>query len=102
VREITLRYHPGTEKEIRPRGYIQGWSECIIVHEGLNRTGKNLTREGLIKAWEGMKDFDMQDLSSNVTFGPNKHQASEYCKFYKADVEKGIFHPVSDCIKTKE
>ncbi|MBI4619401.1 MAG: ABC transporter substrate-binding protein [Desulfobacterales bacterium] len=102
VREITLRYHPGTEKEIRPRGYIQGWSECMIVHEGLNRTGKNLAREGLIKAWEGMKDFDMQGLSSNVTFGPDKHQASEYCKFYKADVEKGIFHPISDWIKTKE
>ncbi|RJP55092.1 MAG: ABC transporter substrate-binding protein [Deltaproteobacteria bacterium] len=102
LREITLRYHPGTEKEIRPRGYIQGWSECMIVHEGLNRTGKNLTREGLIKAWEGMKDFDMQGLSSNVTFGTDKHQASEYCKFYKADVEKGIFNPVSDWIKAKE
>ena len=102
VREITLRYHPATEKEIRPRGYMQGWSECMIVHEGLKRAGKNLAREGLIKAWEGMKDFDMQGLSSNVTFGPDKHHASEYCKFYKADVGKGIFHPVSDWIKAKE
>jgi branched-chain amino acid transport system substrate-binding protein len=102
VKEVTLKYHPGTEKEIRMRSYMQGWAESMIVHEGLKRAGKNLTREGLIKAWEEMKDFDMRGLSSNVTFGPDKHQASEYCKFYKADVEKGIFHPVSDWIKAKE
>jgi len=102
VRKVTLKYNPGTEKEIRLRSYMQGFAESVIVHEGLKRAGKNLTREGLIKAWEGMKDFDMQGLSSNVTFGPDKHQASEYCKFYKADVKKGIFHPVSNWIKAKE
>lgn len=99
VKETTLKYEPGTEKKIRARGYMQGWAECVIVHEGLKRVGKNLTREGLIKAWEGMRDFDMRGLSSNVTFGPDKHQASEYCKIYKADVENEMFHPVSDWIK---
>ena len=99
VRNVTLKYQPGTENEIRPRAHMQGWNEAVIVHEGLKRAGKDLTRESLIKAWEGMKDFDMRGLSSNVTFGPDKHQCSEYCKFYKANVEKGILLPISDWIK---
>ena len=101
VREVLRKYQLDNEKETRFRGYLQGWAECVIVHEGLKRTGKNLTREGLIRAWEGMKDFDMQGISSNVTFGPDKHQASEYCKIYKADVEKKIFISVSDWIKAE-
>ena len=101
IREISLKYHPGTENKIRARGYIQGWSECIIVNEGLKIAGRDLTSKGLIKAWEGMKNFNMQGISSNVTFGPDKHQASEYCKFYKADISKGTFHPVSKWIKSE-
>lgn len=98
VKEVSLKYEPNTENKIRARGYMQGWAESIIIHEGLKRAGKNLTRRGLIKAWEGMKNFDMKGISSDVTFGPNKHQCSESCKIYKADVEKGIFKPVSDWI----
>ncbi|MDY7033704.1 MAG: ABC transporter substrate-binding protein [Thermodesulfobacteriota bacterium] len=102
LREIVFNYSPGTEGERRTRAYTQGWAECTIVNEGLKRAGKNLTREGLIKAWEGIKDLDMQGISSNVTYGPDKHQASEYCKFFKANIEKGFFVPVSDWIKAAQ
>ena len=99
MREVSIRYYPGTKKAIPSKIWVQGWAMALIIHEGLERAGKDITRNGLIKAWEGIKDFDMQGLSANATFGPNKHQCSEYCKVYKADVKNGRLVPVTDWIK---
>ena len=99
MRKICIKYKPEMKNAFETKIFTQGWTEAVIVHEGLKRAGKDLTRKGIMKGWEGMKNFNMRGLSANATFGPDKHQCSEYCKIYKADVEKGRLASVSDWIK---
>ena len=58
VREITLKYHPGTERPYRTKLYTLGWAVSVILAEGLKKAGKNLSTETLIDALESLKDFD--------------------------------------------
>ena len=99
MRKVSLKYYPDLNKKIPPKIWTQGWAEAVIVYEGIKRAGKNLTRNGVIKAWESMKNYNMKGLSANATFGPNKHQCSEHCKIYKADIPNGKLAPISDWIK---
>ena len=99
MREITLKYRPGTETPMRPKPYVQGWVEAMIITEGVRKAGKNLTNETLVEAMEGIKDFDTKGLCGLITFGPDVHKGNEYCRIYKADVGKGILDPITDWIK---
>lgn len=99
MRRITLKYHEKKEMVIRYRQYNQGWSQAVIMVEGLKRAGKNLTRSGLVKAIESIKDFDMGNIMASVTYGPDKHQGTDYCKMYKADIENQKFVPFTDYIR---
>jgi branched-chain amino acid transport system substrate-binding protein len=53
-------------------GYIVG----KVVVEGLKRAGKDLTREKLVSALEGMNNVDLGDFI--VTFSPTSHSGSKY------------------------
>ncbi|MEW6616037.1 MAG: ABC transporter substrate-binding protein [Thermodesulfobacteriota bacterium] len=102
MREVTLRYHPGTEKPYRPKAYTQGWGDAMIVTEGLKRAGRDLDGETFVDALESIKDLDMEGLCGPVTFGPNDHKGSRYVKMYKANVEEGLLTPISDWIKLEK
>lgn len=102
LRKITLRYFPGTEKEERPAYYTQGWACGMIMAEVLKKAGKSPTREGLVEAFESLKDFDTGGISGLVTFDPNNHKGGNYCKIYKADIEKKRLVPVTSWLKPKE
>jgi hypothetical protein len=51
-------------------------SNAKVLVEGLRRAGRNLTREGLVRARESMQRVDFGGLM--VTYGPNDHSGSEY------------------------
>jgi branched-chain amino acid transport system substrate-binding protein len=53
-------------------GYIVG----KVMVEGLKRAGKDLTREKLVSALEGMNNVDLGDFI--VTFSPTSHSGSKY------------------------
>jgi branched-chain amino acid transport system substrate-binding protein len=102
MREVTLRYHPGTEKPYRPKSYTQGWGDAEIVTEGLKRAGSDLNSESFVDALESIKNFDRRGLCGPVTFGPDDHKGSRYVRMYKANVEEGLLTPISDWIKLEK
>ena len=91
MKEITGRYDPGVKE--KPRGYTMGWTAGIILTEGMKRAGKNLNNESLVNALETLKGFDPGDMCSPITFTSSNHKGADYCRIYKADVERGILVP---------
>jgi branched-chain amino acid transport system substrate-binding protein len=75
-----------------------GYGAATTLVEGLKRTGKDLTREGLIKALETFKDYDNGVLSP-VTWGPNLRAGGTSIQMGKA--EKGVWLPFGSWRKSK-
>ncbi len=66
---------------------IMGFSSAWTMVEVLKRAGKNLTREGFIKAAETMKDFDI-GLSVPQTWTPTRRDGGRsgiMCKAKKGN-----------------
>lgn len=63
---------------------LHGLTYIKTLVEGLKRTGKDLTVEGLIKAMQTIKDWD-NGGQGPVTFGPNDRQGTD-----KASVFRGV------------
>ena len=102
LREVTLKYKPGTEGKHRHRYYTVGWLMCIILHEGMKRAGRNLDGENIIEALESIKDLDTNGVSAPITYGPNDRKACDAIKFFKADVDKGLLVPMTGWKKVAE
>ena len=54
---------------------LEGFISAKVMTEGLRRAGKSLTREGLIRALEGM-DYDVGGFK--VTYSPTDHRGSRF------------------------
>ncbi|MDY7034189.1 MAG: ABC transporter substrate-binding protein [Thermodesulfobacteriota bacterium] len=96
LREITLKYHPGTEKPWRSKYYTFGWVAMSLLREGMLRAGKNLTPESCVKGLESITNFDTQGLCGPISFSPKDHKAFSSCRLYKADPPTGKLLPISD------
>lgn len=61
-----------------PESYaaMEGFVSAKVMVEGLRRAGKNLTREGLIRALEGVKRHDFGGLM--VDYSEKDHSGSEF------------------------
>jgi branched-chain amino acid transport system substrate-binding protein len=55
---------------------MEGYVNAKVLVEGLRRAGRNLTREGFIRALESMQRVDFGGIM--VTYGPNDHSGSEF------------------------
>jgi branched-chain amino acid transport system substrate-binding protein len=97
IREIFLEYNPGEKPP--PTIYQLGWYWGMIISEGLRRAGKDINGEKLIDAVETLKDFDTGGLCGPVTYTPESHKATDYCKIFKADVKKKRLVAVTDWVK---
>lgn len=71
---------------------MYGYQSASTLVEGLKRTGKDLTREKLIKTLEGFNNFD-NGILSPITWGPGKRAGGSTIKVDKAI--KGVWTPVS-------
>ena len=96
MREIILKYKPGTEKPYRSMVYTAGWVGAMTLYEGIRRAGQDLTVESLLAGLESFKDFDTKDLCGPVNFSPKNHQGLYHSKLYKADPDNGILVPITD------
>jgi branched-chain amino acid transport system substrate-binding protein len=65
---------------------LEGFVDAMVLAEGLKRAGKNLTREGLIHAIEGMHDMNM-GLGPELKLG------------YSARAHKGFDHVIPTVIR---
>jgi ABC-type branched-subunit amino acid transport system substrate-binding protein len=57
-------------------GTLEGFIAAKVMVEGLRRSGKNLTREGFVKAMESIQDYDVGGFK--VNFGPGKRSGSQF------------------------
>ena len=63
---------------------LAGAAAMILAMEGLNRAGKNLTRDSYVEAMEGVKGFTAQGLTPPITFGPNRRHGLNALRLLKA------------------
>jgi branched-chain amino acid transport system substrate-binding protein len=55
---------------------MEGFVSAKVLVEGLRRAGRNLTREGLVRALESMQRVDLGGLQ--VSYNENDHSGSEF------------------------
>jgi len=55
---------------------LEGWIAAKVLSEGLKRAGKDLTRDKLISALEGMRNVDLGDFI--IDYSGEKHAGSAY------------------------
>jgi ABC-type branched-subunit amino acid transport system substrate-binding protein len=72
---------------------LEGFLNARIIVEGLERAGRNLTREGLLKAIESIRDYELGPGMS-ITYGPNDRQGLEQVYFTR--LQGGRFEPLTD------
>lgn len=100
MREITLKYQPDTK--IQTKFYTQGWVTSLILGEAIKRAGKDLNGDSLVDALESLKDFDTKGLCGLITYNPTQHKPNQFSRFYKTDLDKAIFVPITGWLKPLE
>jgi ABC-type branched-subunit amino acid transport system substrate-binding protein len=75
VREYQAVLHAAGVKDYNFSS-LEGFIVAKVFTEGLRRAGRDLTRERLITALEGMANVDLGDFV--VRFGPNNHNGSKF------------------------
>ena len=102
LRSITLGYHPGTETPWRGKDYCIGWVATMLVCEGMERAGRDLTALSCVDGLESIKNYDTKGICGPITFSPTNHQAVNSVKFFKPDPSAGKLIPVSEWRKPPE
>lgn len=87
------KWMPAAEK-IHPY-YVYGWVNAMVFAEGAKRAGRNLTREGLVTALEGIRNFDPEGLMGPISFSPESHGTPGYARMTKGDVANKKFIPLT-------
>ncbi len=76
--------------------YVYGWANAMIFAEGLRKAGKDLTRDGFVKAMESIKDFNMEGIMGSVSYSAASHGSPGYARMTKGDVKNMRFVPLSE------
>ena len=95
MREITLKYHPGTEKPYRGKVYTLAWVLATVTAEGLKRTGRDLNREAFIDALETIRNLDTGGLCGSINYSSTSHKGGNTWRIFKADPSTGKFIPLT-------
>ncbi len=88
--QLLNRYFPGETPSFIG---LEGFLNARIMVEGLDKAGRDLTREGLVDAIESIRDFKLGPGMS-ITYGPNDRQGLDQVHFTK--LVNGRFVPFSD------
>ncbi len=57
-------------------GTLEGYIAAKVMVEGLRRAGRNLTREGFVRAMESIQDYDVGGFK--VSYGPGNRSGSKF------------------------
>lgn len=93
VREIAEKYQPG--KGMRNKFYTEGWTSAMVYSKAMKQAGKGLNYETMLDCLDGLRDFDTKGLCPPITFKKGDHIGGKHCRFFKADVEKGLLVPLT-------
>jgi ABC-type branched-subunit amino acid transport system substrate-binding protein len=78
---------------------LSAYSAARILVEGLKRAGKEISREKLIEALEGLNQY-VTGLTPAVTYGPNRRIGAMGAYVITIDLEKRQFLPASSWVNT--
>ncbi len=78
---------------------FEGFLNARILVEGLERAGRNLTREGLVDAIESIRDFELGPGIS-ITYGEHDRQGMDQVHFTR--LQQGRFVPFTDWNEIKQ
>ncbi|CAB1057240.1 hypothetical protein D1BOALGB6SA_1979 [Olavius sp. associated proteobacterium Delta 1] len=96
-REIMEKY--GKDRDKTPNRYsLYGYYYAKLFVAGLQRAGRNLTRESYIAALEGIKGWE-NGITPPVSFSATDHLAQN--SGFMVEVQKGVFRPISGWITLK-
>jgi len=96
-REIMEKY--GKDRDKTPNRYsLYGYYYAKLFVAGLQRAGRDLTRESYIAALEGIKGWE-NGITPPVSFSATDHLAQN--SGFMVEVQKGIFRPISGWITLK-
>lgn len=72
---------------------VYGYQAALTLVEGLKRAGKDLTREGLVKAFESFDNYD-NGIMGPITWGPNLRAGGNSVKVFQA--KEGDWHSIME------
>ncbi len=75
------------------------YSAAALVIEALMRTGRDVSREGVIETLEAVRGFE-GGLTPPLTFGPNRHVGSRGAEIVRYDPKTGTLAPSGTWIDT--
>jgi len=91
LRSVVSKYGDPTTTPSNSTFVGAGLLSGEIFVEGLKRAGKNLTRQGFIRALETLHDY--HPAGSNITYTPRNHAGIQGA--YVVEVKNGVLTPVS-------
>lgn len=94
--ELYAKYYPGQRTNTVS---LEGFYNAMVLVEGLKRAGRNLTRDGFVKAIETIKNFPL-GADTILSFGPDDHQGLDRVYFTK--IEDGYLAPITDWMAYSE
>ncbi|MGB9180566.1 MAG: ABC transporter substrate-binding protein [Pyrinomonadaceae bacterium] len=93
-RALAEKYHLPSHHLV---AQLSAYSAAKILVEGLKRAGKDVSREKLIAALEGLNRFET-GLTPAITYGPNRRIGATGAYVVSIDLEKKQFVPASEWI----
>lgn len=90
-RDLMVRYFP--EHELN-RYSLYGYVFGKLIVEGLERAGKELTRERFLDAMESIREWESGGILPQVSFSPDDHHAQD--AGFICELENGRFKPLTD------
>lgn len=78
---------------------VSAYSAAKVLSEGLKRAGRELSREKLVEALEGLNQY-ATGLSPAITYGPNRRVGASGAYVITVDLESKKFLPVSSWVDT--
>jgi branched-chain amino acid transport system substrate-binding protein len=84
MKEVVEYHQKNHPNDTHDAMYVRGWSYVKVWAEALRRADKagELNGEGVKRATETLKDFDMGGLTSNVTYTATDHRPSTKVNIY--------------------
>ncbi len=76
VKEYQRLLVENTKGEQPGFGTLEGYIAAKVMVEGLRRAGRNLNRDGFIRAMETIQDYDVGGFK--VSFGPGRRSGSQF------------------------
>ncbi|RJX29067.1 MAG: hypothetical protein C4525_14970 [Desulfarculus sp.] len=95
VVDILMKQNP----KFKGKEYLAVFGAVSMMHlaKGLELAGKNLTREGLIKAMEQIKNWKPMGMGAPTTYTPNQHHGNNSVRMTRAQKD-GQNHPIGDFV----